>query len=431
MTRRSTTASGPCFGTLLDAGAVKSAVLGPRFVDLVRALGGQPRGSGTSMRCPCFLHGGKGSNLVITPATGLWHCMSVCGGGDAITLVQRALGAEFDEALEWLASWARVRGEGGWTCAPSGSPLGGPYVPHYNRPAPVLGDVPMDEAGAFLASLWGILEDAPWSDRVADWLSVVRGVEPDAPFALGCRDWSTRRRDIAALLGATPTDELVAVGLAREGRLHWAVRGCLQGDPNLAAVAVPVWRWGRTFPERWRFRLVVPIRTRDGKEVKVLGPYGTVLPVDLLGCGRPDRLDAPEVRLAHLGADTEGSRLVLIVEGEPDFWSATEAVDGRAVVLGVCGSPKKWGDRWPLLADLTRLGVERVAVCVHKGAPNSSMGKRGHGEDFASSVAGETAKAGLRFTRKLAAEGADLNDLHRAGRLRHWLADVLEVGHGR
>jgi len=280
--------------------------------------------------------------------------------------------------------------------------------------------------------LWCRVAESCWSAPVARWLAEGRGIEPDAAYALGCRDWSARRREIAELLDKTPTEVLEAVGFARDGRVHPAVLGCLQGDPEWAAVAVPVWRLGCAYPERWRFRLVTPRTTHDGGTVKSWGPYATDLPVDFLGAGRPARLEAPEVRLAHLGSGVDGAGLVVLVEGEPDWWSATEALDGRAVVLGVCGSPTRWREGWPDLADLAALGVRRVAVCVHHGPPTKGRDGRvlGHGERFAEVVAGACARAGLGFARKLAAEGDDLNDLHRAGRLGDWLADVLEVTHG-
>jgi hypothetical protein len=261
---------------------------------------------------------------------------------------------------------------------------------------------------------------------VSEWLTETRGVEPDAAYALGCRDWSTARRDLADLVDETSLEVLESVGLARDSRVHPALDGCLRGDPSWSAVAVPVWPLGAPCPTRWRFRLLEPRLVRGGGKVKVFGPYGGGS--DLLGLGRPERLDAPEVRLAWLGSGSEGAGLVVLVEGEPDWWSATEVVDGRAVVVGVCGAPGRWRDEWPALADLQALGVRRVAVCVHRGSPGKDG--IGHGERFARAVEGACARAGLAYSKKLAGEGQDLNDLHRAGALRGWLADVLEVTHG-
>lgn len=411
-----------------DAEDVKAALTPDRFLALVAEFGGKPRKVGLDWRCPCFMHGGTGANLVLTPNKGLWHCMSACGGGDAITLVMRARSVDFPEAIEWLADWLGFRVQE----PPSGIAANASVRPRPGAPAPPSPERASVDSGAFLAALWCRVAECSWSDPVARWLAEGRGIEPDAAYALGCRDWSTVRRELADLIDGTPSDELEAVGFAREGRVHRAVLGCLRGEPEWAAVAVPIWRFGRAYPERWRFRLVTAHATRDGGTVKSFGPFATGLPVDLLGAGRPPRPEAPEVRLAHLGSGVDGAALVVLVEGEPDWWSATEVVDGRAVVLGVCGSPTKWREGWPDLADLAALGVRRVAVCVHHGERKRGNDGRtlGHGERFAEVVAGGCARAGLAFTRKLAGEGGDLNDLHRAGRLHDWLADVLEVNHG-
>ncbi len=446
----------------VDVEAVKAAVAGARFIDLARDLGGKPRKAGAHWRCPCFLHGGDGPNLVLTPNAGgiaKWHCLSSCGGGDVFALVMLARSIDFKAAAEWLAEWVGLgslfqksgeisaeacprapesvsKGRGGSRNFDEDAQRTHDDArerPRHGVAAPTTSEGASVVSGALLTALWCRVAECGWSAPVARWLVDGRGIEPDAAHALGCRDWSTRRHDLAELLNETPVDELEAVGFSRDGRVHPAVLGCLRGDPEWAAVAVPIWRFGRAYPERWRFRLIRPHATRSGGTVKSFGPYATDLPIDFLGAGRPPRLDAPEVPIAHLGSGVDGAGLVVLVEGEPDWWSATEAVDGRAVVLGVCGSPTRWRDGWPALSDLASLGVHRVAVCVHHGARTKGRDGRelGHGERFAEGVAGACARAGLDFTRKLAGEGEDLNDLHRAGRLREWLGDVLEVRHGR
>lgn len=410
----------------LDVAELKAAVTGARFLDLVAELGGKPRKAGTHWRCACFMHGGTGQNLVISPTSGLWHCMSTCGGGDAIAMAMRARSLDFREALAWLAQWAGFHVD-----APPQrmSASARRRTEQSEVAAPAAPQAPSVDTRAFLAALSDRVAESSWSTPVARWLLEVRGIEPDAAHALGCRDWSTRRCEIAELFDATPTDVLEAVGFAREGRVHPAVLGCIRGEPEWAAVAVPIWRLGRPYPERWRFRLIEPRATRGGGTIKSFGPYATDLPVDLLGAGRPGRLEAHEVQIARMSEGVMGADLLMLVEGEPDWWSATEAVDGHALALGVCGSPTRWREAWPTLAQFTALGVRRVAVCVHHGA--RSKDGRGHGERFADVVAAACARAGVGFTRKLAAEGRDLNDIHRAGRLREWLADVLEVRNER
>lgn len=399
-------------------------MLGERFLELAREFGAVPRKSGKDWRCACPLHADSGPGLfVLTPITGLWHCMSQCGGGDAIALVMRARSLDFGPALDWLAEWAGFRSDG-----PAVVPerRERPRAVRPTAPAPTPAS---DDAGAFLAKLWDCVAEAPWGSAVTAWLMDVRGIEPDAAYALGCRDWSTCRDDLAELVRQASPEVLEVVGMARDERLHSALLGCLRGDATWDAVAVPVWRLGCAFPERWRWRLVTPRAVGTGGTVKSWAPYKSGLPLDLLGVGRPDRIDAPEVGLAWLGAGGEGAGLVLLVEGEPDWWAATEAVDGRAVVLAVCGGPSKWHDEWPTMDALAALGVRRVAVCVHHG--ERAKDGRGHGEHFADAVAVRCLAASVAYRRKLPAEGQDLNDLHRAGALRAWLADVLEVDNGQ
>ena len=404
--------SGAATARCYDAEAVKAAVMGERFLALADALGARRRQkSGPSeWRCACFLHGGNGPNLALSPSKGVWHCLSACGGGDAIELVRRARDLDFMGALEWLAEWAGFHGGGeAWRPEPR------VWTP---KPTPKPATTTADATGAFLAALWATVEDAPWSPAVAQWLADVRGIEPDAAYALGCRDWTTRASEVGELVHKAPMEALEAVGFARDGYLHAAVRGCLDG---LAAVAVPVWRSGCAFPERWRWRWV----EAPGGRAKSDNPFAGELPADLLGVGRPGRLEGAEVRLARLGSGEPGAGLVVLVEGEPDWWAATEALDGRAVVLAVCGSPKRWRPEWPSLHDLAALGVRRVAVCVHHGARADDG--RGHGEHFAAAVAAGCARAGLGLpVGKLPAEGRDLNDMHRAGELAGWFSDVLE-----
>lgn len=405
----------------LDAEAVKAEVFGPRFLALAEELGGSFKGArrGTGdVRIPCFLHGGSGPNLVLTPARGLWHCMSTCGGGDAIGLVEKARGLAFPEALAWLAEWAGFRvTSDAWT----------PPMTREERPlrpvAVPVPDPPRADAGPFLAELWSIVAEAPLGPAVDRYLRTGRGIEPDTAYALGCRDWTTRLEEIQELVQRAPLEVLEAAGLVKDGRRWGPLAGLLRGDPSWAGLAVPSWRLGAAYPERWRWRLFVP-RTPPGA-VKPLKSWASFGGGDtLLGAGRPGRLDAPEVELAWIGGGGPGSELVLLAEGEPDWWAATEAVDGRAVVLGVCGAPGRWSDTWPSFAELRARGVRRVAVCVHHGAPKRD--DRGHGESFAEAVAVACAVAGLDVRRKLPAEGRDMNDLHRAGALRAWLAELLE-----
>lgn len=397
----------------LEAADVKAAVLGHDLLDLAEDLGasGLTRSGGDHWRCVCFLHGGTDPNLVFSPSRGLWQCMSTCGGGDALTLVQRALGLDFRAALKWLADWAGVR-------PTDRDSLPVPRGKAWTPPAP---EPDVTAETSFCAALWSAVADAPWSTPVTAWIAETRGIEPDAAYGLGCRDLAPVRDAVADIIHSTSQEVLEAVGMMREGRLHAALNAALSGVP---VVAVPVWRLGKAYPERWRWRWVMP----PAKRPKSDSPFASRVPADLLGMGRPGRLPGAEVRISTWKDDS--SSLLVLTEGEPDWWAATEALNGRAIVASVCGSPASWRESWPPMSELVSMGVRRVAVCVHHGDPSKQANGLGHGERFACAVAAECLAAGLGHgscIRKLAAEGRDLNDLHRAGLLGQWFEDVVRT----
>lgn len=390
----------------LDVDAIRDSIDIVAFIGNEVALRSASSGAHKGL---CPLHSERTASFHVYERNQRFYCYGCNRGGDVIEYVRETRGVGFVEALEILGGRTAI------AAAP--------------KPRLRLVDPPEHpEVQPFLAALWAIVERAPWSPAAAKWLAEARGVEPDAARALGCRDWSTRRDELKALFERTPVEVLKGAGLHSGRAFHVAVAGIMRADRAWTSIAVPVWRIGRSHPERWRYRYLSPPAGRQ----KTDSPFSGAVPIDLLGLGRPARLPAPEARLAWIGSGAPGSRLVLVVEGEPDWWSATEVVDGRAVVIAVTGSSTCWKPRWPALADLQALGVQRIAVCVHHGARELRGGRElGHGEALAEDIGLECERLGLAFTRKLPAEGRDLNDLHRAGLLSEWLADVLEVPHGR
>lgn len=380
-----------------DADDVKRAVTGDRFLDLFEALGmARPR----KRLVPCPLHNDRhGASLSVSPSEGLWHCHAGCGGGDQIQLVMVARRCDFRSALLWLDEWT-----------------GGARLAEPMRPVPVRQEI---DAGPFLRALWGIVEtdEAGWSHEVAAWLHEARGVEPDAAFSLGCRDWSLHRGELAKLIDSTSTEVLEAAGLVRDGRLWAPLSGCLRGDPGSAGVAVPAWRLGAAYPERWRWRLLSPWRGPSGL-LKSVACFGAG--ADFLGAGLPPRPAGAEIRIAPIGSVP----LLILTEGEPDWWSVTEAADGRASVVSVCGGATRWRDVWPSLAAMKARGVRRIGVVVHAGKPDASG--IGHGDRFSEAVADACVIAGLACDAQNPSEGNDLNDRHRAGVLRAWLAPLID-----
>ena len=415
---------------------VKAAVMGDRFLDLVVELGGRfrRRQGARSVRMPCFLHAGVDPNLVVTPATGLWHCMSSCGGGDQLELVERARGIDFAAALAWLAEWARLG-------------VSRPSLEIAPRPRKV---TPVDTS-PLMSELWALVERTSFGHDALAWLAS-RSVEPDAAYALGCRDWTTRRAEIGRLLKSTPDPVLEAAGFGR-GATWRPVQALLAGPRGVVSgpegtspasawsgLAVPAWPLDAAHPTRWRWRLY----DAPTGEAKSRSPIGG--DADLLGFVRPPAPRGCSIALPPTGVDT-----LLIVEGEPDWLSATEACDGRALVVAVCGGANEWRESWPAFGDIADLGIRRVAVCVHQGrkmAACRACGRSihadcdrcrfcaasndatrtdgvGHGETFAADIAEHARMAGLSCRRRLPAEAYDLNDRHRAGALRAWLAEVL------
>ena len=399
---------------------VRAKVLGERFVDLVVALGGKirrRRANAQRVELACFMHGGSGHELNLKPATGQWVCHAGCGGGDSIELVMKALGREFQDALVWLSDWS------------GGAPL---------ALVPATPEVRRVDATPLLRALWAHVERLPWTAPAQAYLAS-RGIDVDTAHALGCRDWSTQADAIRDLVCSFGADMIESAGLGERGQLWWPLR---PGAP--AGVAVPVWGLNDAIPRRWRWRMLEPQEMPGGDTLKTLSCYSAGGMVDLIGAGLPERDDD------HFDSSaTSHARTLLVVEGEPDWWSASQVAAGRAIVVGVCGGADRWRETWPRLeAFASTRGVERVVVMVHRGkamlacacgrvtpaakaksckcgASLAGATEKRHGEVFAESVTRAAANAGLTTSMLLPEEQCDLNDLHKQGRLSRWLARVL------
>lgn len=370
-------------------------------MNIVDVIGARVRlkKSGNGMKGLCPFHAEKTPSFTVNPAKGLWHCFGCGAGGDAIEFLMRLDGISFKKAVEALGGEIDTRREDA-------------FVPV----APAVDPRPL------LSALWEMVSGASWSAEVADYLSS-RSIEPDAAWVVGCRDWSRAAlsrwgeplgfEKIGKLIRSYPAEVQEAAGLAQGDKL-WSPLWRRE-----LGVAVPVWRLGEAYPWRWRWRTIAP---REGAP-KSLSCYSNGAAVDFLGAGLPVRLglggvvadDCYDVRAPG------GSTLVLC-EGEPDWLSAVQALDGAARAMAVCGGPRKWRDGWPTLYALRAHGVEHILVCVHEGL--AVDGQVGHGMALAEDIAVRAVDVGITVRAALPSEGYDLNDMHRDGQLVDWFRSI-------
>jgi hypothetical protein len=359
------------------------------LVDAVRATV-TLRKVGHAFKGLCPFHGEKTPSFTVNPSRQRFHCFGCGADGDLIDWLMRTERLTFRDAA-----------------ARAGRDIAS--EPMADTPA-----VPVVDPRPLLSALWELVELAPWSSEATAYLQG-RGVEPDAAYIVGCRDWSTKMDSILDLIGSFPGEVIDAAGLGQEGRLWAPLRF------STAGIAVPVWRMGEAFPWRWRWRAYAP---REGSP-KSLSSFGNGAYTDFLGAGLPSLEDYGRTVAEHAFdvRHPTGSTLV-IVEGEPDWWSAVEALDGRAQVMAVCGAPPRWRNAWPSIASLKARGVEHIVACFHRGAPQPDG--LGHGERLAEDLADHCEAAGVTLRAALPHEGNDLNDMHKRGHLRAWLLGVLQ-----
>lgn len=72
----------------------------------VERSGGEPKGGGNRYSCCCSLHGGDNPtafSIYFQDGKWKWNCFTgSCGGGDAITFVEKWQGLDFRKACEWI-----------------------------------------------------------------------------------------------------------------------------------------------------------------------------------------------------------------------------------------------------------------------------------------------------------------------------------------
>ncbi len=262
------------------------------------------------------------------------------------------------------------------------------------EPAPTL----HGDAVKLANEVWRIVEPLPPTSEAERWLKS-RGLDVAAAWRLGCRDWRPVLDQLFAAFRNTSPEARKGMGVVdgRDDRRWWPLLDARRSHSRLFGLCIPCRTAPDGVPLKWRWRVYRP---SDG-EPKTLAAFGPVLP---------------------LIADGDRARIV-VCEGEPDWLSIAEVVQGGAVVIGLCatsaGMPT-W--LWPILRE-----ARRVVVATHD-APSGKKAARVvalalielHGEG----------EAECRFSRYEVKESDDCNDQHKRGALREPMAQALRLGVG-
>jgi DNA primase len=354
--------------------------------DLAVVVGGHTSltRNGARLKGLCPFHSEKTPSFTVDPARGLFHCFGCGEGGDVYAFLQKAEALSFPEAVERLAriSGFELRYE-------ELSPGQRKALGRRTRLAEAVA-----EAADFYVSRLGSDDAAPARDYLR-----TRGLsEQDAAtFGLG---WAPDRWDALArhLLGAGfELEQLVDAGLVTQGR---------QG---------PI--------DRFRARVVFPIRDATGREVVAFG--GRLVPgMELRTGGRdgtpPKYINSPETEVYRKSRTLYGLDLAraeitrrqaaLVVEGYMDVIGLHLA--GVRHAVATCGTA--------LTADHLRL-LERQAPRVVLALDADEAGYAA--AERARELAGEVGvrEVGVlplppgRDPADLAAEGRDAVDRALAG----------------
>ncbi len=288
------------------------------------------RRAGRSMVGLCPFHKEKTGSFHVSPERGTWHCFGCGVGGDGFSFIEKAEGVDFKGAMKILAEKAGV------TIEYSG---GGNHEDTSKK----------DKLRAAMsrAAEWyaGNLKGSP-----AEMYAQRRGLSSET-----IKDWSLGFAPEAwrALLEALTTEgftieELLAAGLIKEA----------DGKPG-------------TYYDRFRNRLMFPIRDASGK---VVAFTGRALATDDLA----KYLNSPETDLYHkseilFGMDRARDAIrtrgfTMLVEGQMDVLHAHQAGFNNAIALsGTALSErhlalmKRYSDNLMLVLDADPAGLKATA----------------------------------------------------------------------
>jgi len=291
------------------------------------------RKAGKNFKGLCPFHQEKTPSFIVFPETQTFHCFGCGAGGDAIGFVMRAENLSFREALERLAERAGI------TLTPSRPP-----DPELDARLLRLAELNALAAAWFSHVLWNTAHGEPGRRLLEQ-----RGVDRDTAerFQLGFapESWDTLLGHLTRQ-GATP-DELVEAGLA--GR---------RDDGSVY--------------DRFRYRLMFPIRDRDGR---VIG-FGA----RALGDAQPKYLNSPQTPLFDKSASLYAidlalehirrTREVIVVEGYMD-----------AIAAHQFGYPNVVASMGTALTErqvrLVRRAVDRIVLALDADAAGQAATLRG------------------------------------------------------
>lgn len=389
--------------------------------DLAKRLGLHFKG--TSLRCPnAAAHGHGDKRPSASIGSEFWKCHVCDAGGSALDLVMVSQDLDFKDALEWLALDLNVDPIGN-TAPPGRRPQAVAPRPVVPPPPAVVPPAPDGDAAELAREVWRLVAPLELTPEAVSYLRG-RHIEPWAVHATGARDWFPVRHELARVLRGFPEDVKVAAGFytadkpAAEAGWSALVRLVRGGDRGLF---VPVMMPGADFPVAYRWRTM----SREAR-VKAMSMPGRR--PSAYGLALPDALTSP-LRAAA------GHELVVIIEGEPDWWTLAGALGPHAGCVTLTAKSSGWPEWITEHLDAAR----RVVLVTHEPRPKAeaegaAAGAAGRPVDklvvglHASMTArrGRAAADAAVYVLR-ADEEADWNDYARTGRLAERLAHLEPV----
>ena len=393
----------------IDADAVKASVLARGGLQRLAADLGLDVKART-LRCPnheAHQHGDKRPSASIGPET--WRCHACGAGGDAFDLLRVVRGLTFPEALAELADLVGL--------VPDLSHAG--KHARAMRPAPRLAEAPkapavLGIASELLRAVWNLVAPLEMTAETVAYLRS-RSIEPWAVHETGARDWWPVRHELRELLRGASAEAKLAAGFYGEEdgkpKPWWPVAALVTDDARGRGLFVPAFLPGDSeAPMGWRWRTI-----DRGARIKALSMYGGRASV--LGLELPTSARYPGARTGWL-RPASGHELVVVAEGEPDWWTLAGALGPHAGLVTLTAKSAGWPD-WAT-PHLDR--AETVVVVTHAPKPKAE-GAAAPADTVVDSLFVALSRrrgdpAARRVFRALRQdETADWNDLAQSGRL--------------